>query len=174
MQSCLDTWAQFQKLISSYKVRKCNEKIQRCKLRTTNSCRNRFCETGLWCQQNGEVHLSHLVIPYSLAPGTSGYLGLSPVARMKFSAVSSISLPFLSTAYLYKYYILESCLLLNRSVFPVEINRLVIPVTLQIRIFIIYTTRSVFTINMNRSDYSRTSMARTLMACLPRLFRTRS
>ena len=35
---------------------------------------------------------------YSFAPGTSGYLGLSPVASKNVSAVYSVSFPFLSVA----------------------------------------------------------------------------
>ena len=41
-----DSRAQFHKTISWNKVRKCNKKTQRCELRTTNSRRKRFCETG--------------------------------------------------------------------------------------------------------------------------------
>ena len=41
----------------------------------------------------------YLVIPYSLAPGMSGYRGRSPMARTKWFAVFLISCPFLLTAY---------------------------------------------------------------------------
>ena len=45
----------------------------------------------------GRLKISSDVIPNSLAPGMSGYLGLPPVAMIKFLAEIFFSLPFLST-----------------------------------------------------------------------------
>ena len=47
----------------------------------------------------GREKMSSLVIPYSVAPGISGYLGRRPVARMIFSAVTTFSF-FSSTDYI--------------------------------------------------------------------------
>eukprot|EP00966_Prymnesium_polylepis_P066209 1536698-Prymnesium_polylepis.1 len=43
--------------------------------------------------------MSSDVMQCSLAPGTSGYLGRPPIARMNWSAVMIVSFPFLSTAF---------------------------------------------------------------------------
>ena len=52
-------WVQFDKTVSSYKVCKCNEKTQRCELRTTISRCEWFCETG---------RIIHCSFPLPLGP----------------------------------------------------------------------------------------------------------